>query len=77
MTSLMILESKPLPHIHATLRRDVQDVIITNWGLWAPAMLFNFKFVPGPWQVLFSNCVGFIWNIYLSWKTQEDGVHQK
>jgi hypothetical protein len=38
-----------------------------------PAMLLNFKFVPSQWQVLYSNCVGFVWNVYLSWKTQEGG----
>ena len=26
----------------------------------------NFKMIPPQFQVLFSNCVGFLWNIYLS-----------
>ena len=73
MTSLMILESKPLDHIKDVLARDYVDVVVTNWSLWMPAMLFNFRFVKGPWQVLFSNGVGFVWNVYLSWKTQEGG----
>ena len=71
MTSLMILESKPFDDIQRVLQRDVSDVVVSNWALWIPAMLINFRYVPGPWQVLFSNCVGFVWNIYLSWKTQE------
>ena len=72
MTSLMILESKPLDEIPTVLIRNVPEVVRTNWALWIPAMLVNFRYVPGPWQVLFSNCVGFVWNVYLSWKTQED-----
>jgi hypothetical protein len=71
MTSVMLLESKSMDHIQRTLSNDLGDVIISNWALWTPAIFFNFKYVPGPWQVLFSNCVGFVWNVYLSWKTQE------
>lgn len=72
MTSLMILEqTKPFDEIVHIVKRDVGEIIISNWTLWIPAMLFNFKFVPGKWQVLFSNGIGFIWNVYLSWKIQE------
>ena len=72
MTSLMVLESKPIHEIQPVLIKDVPDVVKTNWALWVPAMLINFRYIPGPWQVLFSNCIGFVWNVYLSWKTQED-----
>jgi hypothetical protein len=71
MTSLMILESKPINSIPNVLIQEVPDVVVTNWALWIPAMLINFKYVPIQWQVLFSNCIGFVWNTYLSWKTQE------
>jgi len=74
MTSLMILEqnNKTVGEIVDVVKRDAGDVIMTNWALWIPAMLVNFRYVPGKWQVLFSNGVGFIWNVYLSWKTQEN-----
>mmetsp|Transcript_10487 Transcript_10487/g.13298 ORF Transcript_10487/g.13298 Transcript_10487/m.13298 type:complete len:203 (+) Transcript_10487:99-707(+) len=71
MTSLMILESKPLDSILPVLIKDLPDVVVTNWILWIPAMIINFRYIPGQWQVLYSNCVGFVWNTYLSWKTQE------
>ena len=29
----------------------------------------NFRFVPTKYQVLYSNCVGFLWNIYLSYQS--------
>ena len=73
MTSLMALEGNDLRQARRVLERDLAKIVVTNWGLWVPAMYLNFRFVPVQWQVLYSNCVGLVWNIYLSWKTQEDG----
>ena len=42
-------------------------VMVNNWLVWAPATLINFRFVPGPFRVLFANGVGFFWNIYVSY----------
>lgn len=72
MTSLMVLEGKDMDIITSTLNSNVSDVVVSNWTLWVPAMFVNFRFVPMNWQVLYSNCIGLIWNIYLSWKTQVD-----
>lgn len=72
MTSLMVLEGKNMSNIPTTLKSDVPDVVVSNWALWVPAMFVNFRFIPVQWQVLYSNCIGLIWNIYLSWKTQVD-----
>ena len=73
MSSLMLLEGKDAKEISPFLKRDLVDVVVTNWSLWVPAMYLNFKFIPVQWQVLFSNCVGLVWNIFLSWTTQEKG----
>lgn len=73
MTSLMALEGKDLSNAPRVLERDLPSIIVSNWTLWIPAMFVNFKFVPLQWQVLCSNCVGLVWNIYLSWKTQVGG----
>lgn len=70
MTSLMLLEGKPMSTIPPTLKSDAPDVVISNWTLWVPAMFVNFRFIPVQWQVLYSNCIGLLWNVYLSWKTQ-------
>lgn len=32
-------------------------------------MFINFKFLPTKYQVLFSNGVGFLWNVYLSFQS--------
>ena len=54
-----------------TLQAEWGNMIVTNWGLWVPAQFINFNFIPGPYQVLFSNCVGVAWNTYLSWKANQ------
>lgn len=73
MTIIAMLEGKSWEtEIKVALVQDVPDAYITNLGIWIPAQLVNFRYVPGKWQVLVSNCVGFVWNSYLSWKTQEN-----
>lgn len=66
-----MLEGREAPEVIAKLKEDLPDALVTNWCLWIPAMLINFRFVPGKWQVLYSNMIGFVWNVYLSWKTQD------
>lgn len=38
----------------------------SNWILWVPANFVNFRFVPVPLQVAFSNFVALFWNTYVS-----------
>jgi protein Mpv17 len=40
--------------------------VVTNWGLWIPAQLINFAFIPLHYRVLFSNFVGVVWSAFLS-----------
>lgn len=63
---ILILDGKP-EMIVDKLRADWASTMITNYSVWVPAMFLNFKFVPPTLQVLFSNAVGFGWNIYLSY----------
>ena len=60
-----------LSHISNRLRNDVPDAIVVGWKIWIPSMSIMFAFVPGKFQVLYSNCIGFVWNAYLSWRTHE------
>lgn len=63
---ILILDGKP-EMIIDKLKADWASTMITNYSVWVPAMFLNFKFVPPTLQVLFSNAVGFGWNIYLSY----------
>lgn len=44
-------------------------MIATGWSLWVPAMTINFGIVPMKYQVLYSNVVALLWNVYLSYKS--------
>jgi len=57
--------------ITTRLRNDVPDALVVGWSMWIPSMGFMFAVIPGKFQVLFSNGVGFVWNAYLSWRTHE------
>lgn len=64
----LVLEGRP-EMILDKLRSDWLPTFSANLTLWVPSMFLNFRHVPPQFQVLFSNCVGFFWNIYLSWAT--------
>lgn len=57
--------------LQTRLVNDIPELLIVNWSVWIPSMAFMFAFVPNKFQVLFSNCIGFGWNAYLSWRTHE------
>lgn len=64
----LLLEGKA-NEIQAKLKADWFNTVMANYILWVPAQFINFRFFPLMYQTLFSNSVGFFWNIFLSWKT--------
>lgn len=62
----LVFEGRP-EAIYTKLRDHWFSTMRANLSLWVPSMFLNFRFVPQQYQVLFSNCVGFFWNIYLSY----------
>jgi len=44
---LVIISNNLLKKKLNVLIEDVPDVVMSNWMLWIPAMMINFKFVPG------------------------------
>lgn len=64
--------------LHFTDRlRGSPEAIVMGWKIWVPSMAVMFAVVPSKYQVLYSNCVGFVWNAYLSWKTHEGEATNK
>ena len=57
--------------ISTRLREDLPQAIAVGWGIWVPSMAVMFRYVPGKYQVLYSNVIAFAWNGYLSWRTHE------
>jgi len=62
-----------LKQLRGKLERDYVDTLVANYLLWVPAMLINFRLVPMQYQVLFSNAVGFGWNVFLSAVSHKEG----
>jgi FtsH-binding integral membrane protein len=54
------------------LRASVPDIVVANWALWVPAQFVNFAVVPLKFQVLYSNVVALVWNVYLSYTTSRN-----
>ena len=76
LSGLWLLEGKDVDQVLLALRHTLPTTIVANWGLWVPAQIINFRFVPGKYQVLFSNFVGFVWNAYLSYAAHSDDREQ-
>ena len=67
----LLLEGRP-EMVYDKLRSDWLPTFSANLTLWVPSMFINFRYIPPQYQVLFSNCVGFYWNIYLSFATYKE-----
>ena len=68
MGLLWLLEgNKKIENILHDLFEIGPTLIINNWKLWIPAMGLMFSCVPLKFQVVYSNFVGLIWTVYLSY----------
>ncbi|KAA0157951.1 hypothetical protein FNF28_06458 [Cafeteria roenbergensis] len=55
------------------LREGWASAVLANYSLWPAAQMINFGLVPAAMRVVFSNCVGVVWNMYLSYATARVG----
>ena len=67
MGLLWLLEGQQPSVVVTELIDATPTLLISNWTLWFPAMAVMFSVVPLKFQVLYSNCVGLIWSVYLSY----------
>jgi protein Mpv17 len=61
------------------MRNRLWECQLMNWKIWPAAQLINFSIVPLRYRVLFASCVGYVFNIYLSWisnRTSDPNVHK-
>jgi ligand-binding sensor protein len=61
------VQSSSINSIMSRLYRVTPELIVSGWKLWIPSMGINFSIVPLKYQVLFSNVVSLVWNVYLSY----------
>jgi hypothetical protein len=62
----LLLEGKPEEFVDK-VKQDLLSTVVTNYIVWIPAQFVNFRYIPPNLQVLFSNTIGFFWNIFLSY----------
>eukprot|EP00808_Paulinella_micropora_P030447 g42072.t1 len=75
-TGMFTLEGR-LNELPDFLRAQWWFSLKANWTLWVPAQCITFSFVPLKYQVLWVNCVAFIWNTFLSWAGHEMEGHDE
>lgn len=71
VASLFVLEGRPAL-IPTYMSNSYVDNLLTNYLIWVPAQLLNFRFIPAAYNVLFSNLTALVWNTYLSWSAHKD-----
>lgn len=67
MGFLWLLEGKHPSEVKNDLIEAGPTLVTSNWKLWIPAMGFMFSVVPLKFQVVYSNFVGLVWTVYLSY----------
>ena len=64
------MQGRGLDSAWATIQTRYQPSLIANWKIWTIPQILNLSLVPVKFRVLVANLVAFIWNIYLSSKSQ-------
>ena len=67
MGLLWLLEGKTPSEVKMDLIQAGPTLVTSNWILWIPAMGVMFSVVPLKFQVVYSNFVGLVWTVYLSY----------
>ncbi|KNC84259.1 hypothetical protein SARC_03530 [Sphaeroforma arctica JP610] len=73
MSLTLILQGK-IADVPKKLADAWWPTVKANWAVWIPAQYINFSFVSPNLQVLFANCVGLVWHVYLSKVSNNDNT---
>ena len=73
-----VMEGRTRKQIREKYKDMYADAIIANWKVWPLAQLINFRFMPLPYRVPFSQVCGVFWTLYLSMlNAREDDKQDK
>lgn len=65
------MQHRSVDKVAEKLRREYLDILVANYYVWPWVQLVNFRFVPLNYQVPLTQLVAVMWNIYISWKTNQ------
>ena len=68
-----LLEDKSLRDVTRKVRRELLDVMKSNWLIWIPANLIGYYAIPLELRVLWGNVVGILWTAILIAKVRRTG----
>jgi len=71
-----LLEGRSPRQIKERFQDLYGSLLLANWQLWPLAQLVNFRYMPLPYRVPFSQTVGVFWTLYLSIVNAEEDRHQ-
>ncbi|KAH8673339.1 hypothetical protein BX600DRAFT_455077 [Xylariales sp. PMI_506] len=74
---LIITNVARVPHLSdllGVIQQKLWVLLLAGWHLWPLVAVCNFLWVPVRWRVIVSSCVGFLWNIFLSFMSMSTPV---
>ncbi|KAF5312596.1 hypothetical protein D9619_003338 [Psilocybe cf. subviscida] len=71
-----MMEARSPSQIADRFRDIYRTALIANWRVWPLAQLVNFRFMPLPYRVPFSQACGVFWTLYLSILNSEEDKRQ-
>ncbi|KAG2023873.1 hypothetical protein CC2G_001480 [Coprinopsis cinerea AmutBmut pab1-1] len=74
--SMGIMEGRTPRQIGEKYKDIYADAIVANWKVWPLAQLINFRFMPLPYRVPFSQTCGVFWTLYLSLLNSREDAKQ-
>ncbi|KIM48421.1 hypothetical protein M413DRAFT_440149 [Hebeloma cylindrosporum] len=74
--SMGIMEARSLRQIKDRVKDLYRTALVANWKVWPLAQLINFRYMPLPYRVPFSQTCGVFWTLYLSILNSEEDKRQ-